>query len=255
MSKWSFRWLLVLLAVVGLSADQWSKYSMFRWLYNDGQPTEDKAAAFVAWNRAAPAWVAGTAPGVEGGRYDVVPNWFGLIAQYNPPARKDPDDGWRNGLQTVSAPKLPHVNRGALFGMGADQSGTKEAEEKAEGANNLFAVVSLIAAGGIAVWTVLRGKQADAWICAALGLILGGTVGNLYDRVVFHGVRDFLFFYKIDWPVFNVADCCLVCGAIMLVLHAVFVKPVKPDAATTTAAAATTPAQAPAAVPAPTHAS
>ncbi|MFK5173441.1 signal peptidase II, partial [Propionibacterium freudenreichii] len=63
--------------------------------------------------------------------------------------------------------------------------------------------------------------------------------------------RDFLFFYKIDWPVFNVADCCLVCGAIMLVLHAVFVKPPKPDATAATTAAATTPAAVPAPAPTP----
>lgn len=249
MTKRSYVWLLLLLAIVGLTADQLTKYNVFRWLYHEGpeHPTEDKEAAFVAWNRAAPAWVPGSAPGISGGRYDVIPGWFGFIAQYNPPVRRDPEEGWRKGLQTVSSPKLPHVNRGALFGMGANQDGSPEAEQQAENANNLFAVISLIAAGGICVWAVLRGKRADAWICAALGLILGGTVGNLYDRVVFYGVRDFLFFYKIDWPVFNVADCCLVCGAIMLVLHALFVKQAKPDAAA--AAATTTPA---APVPAPT---
>ncbi len=261
MTKRSYRWLLVVLAVIGLTADQLTKYNVFRWLYHQGpeQPTDNKEAAFVAWNRSAPAWVPGSAPGVQGGRYDVIPGWFGFIAQYNPPLRTDSDKDWREGLQTASAPKMPHVNRGALFGMGANQGGANDpnltpdqrlaelrnAEQQAETANTLFAVISLIAAGGICVWTVLRGKRADAWICAALGLILGGTVGNLYDRVVFYGVRDFLFFYKIDWPVFNVADCCLVCGAAMLVLHAVFVKPAKSDVAGSTTAAATTPLPAP----------
>ena len=59
----------------------------------------------------------------------------------------------------------------------------------------------------------------------ALGLILGGTIGNLYDRLVFGGVRDFLYFYKIEWPVFNVADCCLVVGAGVLLVQALFVAP------------------------------
>jgi lipoprotein signal peptidase len=199
---------------------------------------------FAAW-AFVPPWVVkenDTRPQyIPGGRYDVVPGWFGLIAQYNPPRRVEPDADWRHGVQTWSAPKLPHVNRGALFGMGANQDGSAESEQQAENANTLFAVISLIAAGGIAVWGVLRGKQADAWICAALGLILGGTVGNLFDRVVFHGVRDFLFFYKIDWPVFNVADCCLVCGAIMLVLHALFVKHPKPPATIPASAAAPVP--------------
>ncbi len=54
----------------------------------------------------------------------------------------------------------------------------------------------------------------------ALGLILSGTLGNLFDRVVFNGGRDFLYFYWIEWPVFNVADCCLVCGAFLLLAQA-----------------------------------
>ena len=54
----------------------------------------------------------------------------------------------------------------------------------------------------------------------ALGLILGGTAGNLFDRVVFNGVRDWMHFYWFEWPVFNFADCCLVCGAGLLLLQA-----------------------------------
>ena len=54
---------------------------------------------------------------------------------------------------------------------------------------------------------------------------LGGTIGNLYDRIVFGGVRDFLYFYKIEWPVFNVADCCLVVGAGLLLFQAMFAAP------------------------------
>lgn len=106
---------------------------------------------------------------------------------------------------------MPRVNHGALFGMGGDHE---------ELANRVFATISILAAAGIMIWTALRGSQTDGWMCTALGLILGGTLGNLYDRIVFTGVRDFLYFYKIKWPVFNVADCCLVCGAIMLLIHA-----------------------------------
>ena len=40
------------------------------------------------------------------------------------------------------------------------------------------------------------------------------------------GVRDFLYFYKIEWPVFNVADCCLVCGAFLLLAQAFLAQPV-----------------------------
>ena len=118
----------------------------------------------------------------------------------------------------MSSPYMPRVNEGALFGIGGQEFGKT--------ANLIYAIISGIAAVGIGVWTYFRGRQAGLWISIALGLIWGGTIGNMYDRIVFEGVRDFLYFYKIDWPVFNVADMGLVCGAIMLVLHA-FLSPAK----------------------------
>ena len=96
---------------------------------------------------------------------------------------------------------MPRVNHGALFGIGQNQKGL---------ANGIFAAVSVLAAVAIMVWGTRRNTAREKGLMAALGLILGGTVGNLYDRLIFGGVRDFLYFYRIEWPVFNVADCCLV---------------------------------------------
>jgi signal peptidase II len=207
MTKRSYRWLLMFLAATGLTADLASKYRVFQWLHNGEQ--EARNGAYETWT-VAERWTNEGKQFIEGGRYDVWPGWFGLIAEYT---SEDPSQDSRNALQTWSAPKMPRVNKGALFGMGNGYG---------EHANKVYAVVSLIATLGILVWVIIRGGRAGAWISTALGLILGGTIGNLFDRVVFNGVRDFLYFYKIDWPVFNVADCCLVCGAIMLVLHAIF---------------------------------
>jgi lipoprotein signal peptidase len=183
----SYRWLVVTLAVVGLLADQGSKYGVFRWLY-------DGPAGGGVYYR---------------GEREVVEGWFRLTAEYDPTVPAC-DCAFRP-FQTWSAPVLPRVNHGALFGIGGEHKDL---------ANQVFAAVSLIAAAGIVLWTTRPATAADGWLCAALGLILGGTIGNLYDRVVFNGVRDFLYFYKIDWPVFNVADCCLVVGAGMLLVHA-----------------------------------
>ena len=85
----------------------------------------------------------------------------------------------------------------------------------------MFAAVSFLAAVGIAYWSRRPATRGDRILCAALGLILAGTIGNLYDRLVFDGVRDFLHWYRwFDWPVFNIADCCLVFGAGLLLAHA-----------------------------------
>ena len=55
----------------------------------------------------------------------------------------------------------------------------------------------------------------------ALGLILGGAIGNLYDRIVLHHVIDFLEVHIVHyhWPDFNVADSCIVVGACLLLLE------------------------------------
>ncbi len=187
MAQRSYRWLMATLAVVGLAADQASKYGVFRWLY----PGHDGNSLILRGER------------------EVVEGWFKLTAEFDPSVQ--PCDCAFHPLQTWSAPVMPRVNHGALFGIGQEHKGL---------ANQVFAAVSILAAAGIVLWVSRRATAADGWLCAALGLIFGGTVGNLYDRVVFNGVRDFLYFYRIDWPVFNVADCCLVVGATMLLIHA-----------------------------------
>jgi signal peptidase II len=194
MADRTYRWLLISLAVVGLTADQVSKYGVFKWLYNK----DAQRAEYV------------------GNESDVVPEWFKFIAQFDPTTPPSPN-ATVNGLQTWSAPVMPRVNHGALFGIGGGQKGL---------ANGVFAAVSVAAAIAILVWGTRQHTARERGLMAALGLILGGTVGNLYDRLVFGGVRDFLYFYKIEWPVFNVADCCLVVGAGLLLVQAVFVAPV-----------------------------
>jgi signal peptidase II len=61
----------------------------------------------------------------------------------------------------------------------------------------------------------------------ALSLILGGAVGNLWDRIASGRVVDFLLFYykQYQWPVFNLADSAIVVGAILLVIEILFCQP------------------------------
>ncbi len=62
------------------------------------------------------------------------------------------------------------------------------------------------------------------WSGLALALILGGALGNLYDRLLFGRVTDFLHFYigPHIWPDFNLADSAIVCGAALLLIDLIF---------------------------------
>lgn len=129
-----------------------------------------------------------------------------------------------------------NLNEGALFGMG-------------QGLGLMFAAISLVALTGIAI--IVRrfclhaadhaATQTDLWSLAALGLITGGILGNLYDRLGLPGltwhapaerfgepvraVRDWIHFAiqgVIDWPIFNLADSYLVAGAAILVVVSFF---------------------------------
>ena len=56
----------------------------------------------------------------------------------------------------------------------------------------------------------------------SLSLIIGGAIGNMIDRIGLGYVVDFLQATFIDFPVFNVADVCVVCGAIMMFIYIIF---------------------------------
>jgi signal peptidase II len=191
----SYLRIALLLATALLLADLASKYYSFRWLYNEGHTVENGPYR--------------TYDGLRG-EYDLVPGWFKFSAEFDPTTPVCEFGGW-SALQTFSAPVMPRVNYGALFGMGGGHKGN---------ANYIFAGISFFAAAMIVVWMTRPTARIDRWLCMALGLILGGALGNFYDRIVFGGVRDFLYFYKVEWPVFNVADCGLVVGVGILLLQA-----------------------------------
>ncbi|MBI1830716.1 MAG: signal peptidase II [Planctomycetes bacterium] len=184
--------LFATLAIVGLIADQASKYVVFAQVH----PVDARASRGV---------------------YPVIPGLFDLETRYE--FDEDPGDQPLSFLRTISSRRLPQVNRGALFGIGNDGGGL----------NAFFLCVSFLAGGFIIYWASRPSVAQDRFLCLALGLILGGTLGNLYDRFVFGGVRDFLHWYVIYngqvhvWPDFNVADCCLVCGAGVLLAQSLFV--------------------------------
>jgi signal peptidase II len=91
-------------------------------------------------------------------------------------------------------------NTGAAFGLG-------------HGANGLFIVVSAVLIVVLAR-LLRRWPKDDVWLQAGGTLVLAGAVGNLYDRLFYRYVVDFLYLHH--WPVFNVADSCITVGAVLL---------------------------------------
>ena len=108
-------------------------------------------------------------------------------------------------LPEAGFPRLTYVeNTGAAFGLFQGQSF----------ALAIVAIVSIIVLLGYAFFLYRRFPFLDnrlAWI--GLGLVLGGTVGNLIDRLRFGYVTDFIDFGF--WPAFNIADSAIVVGVIM----------------------------------------
>ena len=63
-------------------------------------------------------------------------------------------------------------------------------------------------------------SSTNRFVCAALGMIIGGAFGNVIDRLVHKAVVDFLDFhlYGWHWPAFNVADSAITIGVALFVL-------------------------------------
>lgn len=113
-------------------------------------------------------------------------------------------------------------NKGAAFSFLADQGGWQRW---------FFALVALVASVVLFVW-MKRLKNHERLLAAGLALVLGGALGNLYDRVVLGHVVDFILVHWQDrwfFPAFNLADSAITVGAGILILDMIINKEQKND--------------------------
>lgn len=105
-------------------------------------------------------------------------------------------------------------NTGAAFSFLRDAGGWQTL---------MFIGLSGVISVAILIWLAQLDSR-RAWLAAALALVLGGALGNLFDRVVLGYVIDFidLYYQKWHWPAFNVADSAITVGAILLVIDTFF---------------------------------
>jgi signal peptidase II len=99
-------------------------------------------------------------------------------------------------------------NSGAAFGF-------------APAGATLFLFASILVSIGLVVYVARN--PGTTWSDAVLGLILGGTVGNGFDRIVYGTVTDFVNFHF--WPVFNLADSAISIGVVLLIATYLLCKP------------------------------
>jgi signal peptidase II len=89
-----------------------------------------------------------------------------------------------------------------------------------------LAVFSLAAVVGLGWWMWNAARPA---LAIGLGLVIGGALGNLIDRLIYGKVADFFHFYGMgyDWYVFNIADCAITVG-VMALLYDALLRPEAP---------------------------
>lgn len=135
-------------------------------------------------------------------------------------------DQWSKGLASTHlaylspVPLLPSLNltlmhnSGAAFSFLSDASGWQRW---------FFTAVALGISVVILLW-LRRLPAGQHGLAAALALILGGALGNVWDRIMLGYVVDFidLYYQQWHWPAFNIADSAITVGALLLIVDAMF---------------------------------
>ncbi len=117
---------------------------------------------------------------------------------------------------------MPHFDFKLAFNYGAAFSFLADAGGWQKWGLSAFAIVISVV---LLVW-MSRLKHTERWLSISLALVLSGAVGNTIDRVNYGYVIDFIDWYVAKngyhWPTFNIADCAISIGAVMLIIESLF---------------------------------
>jgi len=85
----------------------------------------------------------------------------------------------------------------------------------------VFSAIAGVIVVGLSIWLW---RAENRWLAGAIGLIIGGAVGNVVDRLRFGAVADFLYFHvgEFYWPAFNLADSAITIGVAILIFDSLF---------------------------------
>ncbi|MGF1910493.1 signal peptidase II [Vibrio kasasachensis] len=119
--------------------------------------------------------------------------------------------GWKNSIEILPFFNLTYVhNYGAAFSFLSDQSGWQRW---------FFTAIAFAVTAMLTYW-MSKLPAKEKWNNIAYAMIIGGAIGNVYDRIMHGYVVDYLHFYIGDfhWPAFNLADSTICIGAAMIIL-------------------------------------
>jgi signal peptidase II len=119
--------------------------------------------------------------------------------------------GWQHRIEVLPIFNLLYVrNYGAAFSFLSNQGGWQRW---------LLSLIALGVCALLAFW-MRKSTRTEKTLNIAYALIIGGAIGNLFDRLIHGFVIDFLDFHigTYHWPSFNVADSAICIGAVLIIL-------------------------------------
>lgn len=105
-------------------------------------------------------------------------------------------------------------NKGAAFSFLANESGWQRW---------FFTIIAVGVSTALTIWLMTL-KASEKWLSISLALVIGGAIGNLYDRLAYGHVVDFIHLHWGEhyFPAFNIADSAISIGAAMLIIDSLF---------------------------------